>query len=341
MIKILIVGQFENPITPGWFAGGTERAEQLQASTLANIGHDVTLATLPTQYVPHKYSLYFIDPTKNAPQNCAAIADMARSFDLVISHAKRPGTIKHLAVIPNVHHVLHVMPSIFGMVGLGIMEGMYLGYQNGHTVYCVSEYHRAETLNYMHTRKAFKGQWFEIDSRPFPQLVTERRYTIQPNLHRTNPVAIGRMHPEKQLDLARDAGFTIYATQPDPQFPEARTGLSYRVIMSQLARAGVNISTWPSETMGRTPFEAACRGVPSVIHSKKGKHASTEYLPTWAYSVVDSHRVRRPMIVEMIKGAAVPLQIMEDSKRQQLANHMWDRYNPYQHQKDLLKILGL
>ena len=192
----------------------------------------------------------------------------------------------------------------------------------------MSHYGYESTKHYVESRKWFKDRDMTniLQPEPFPLNYTTRHHRIREH-DRKFHVTIGRMHPEKLLDLARDTNCRIYTTEPHPDFPDARANLSYRTIMSALCRAKAYFATLPVESLSITPFEAACRGVPTIAHAKSCSHGCQTYLPDWAVNIADTFRMRRPDSIAMFQYMLNDIGSMPTTERQELADYMWETHN--------------
>lgn len=356
-MKILMIGDGYVPITDTKVFGGAEKVTLDMAYALKNAGHEVIMS-LPSDSelsdfkvlewdTPSK--LVFQDkgekPPRNINQKAKDAIDSALqnySFDLIINHNKQPSVIRHVADknLPKLAYI-HNGPQ-FGLLSVNTNEAYkYFSQHNGYTLgvsgwckrmnnSCVKDC--CDDVNIIQIAK----EKFEAVTPIYPNM-TIGRFINWKNIHwgvwlaaETGGVVAG--YSEKEDDPYYVATIKDKLSEVKHYYNRA----PFKQIMGLLAQTEFFIQTSCMETSGCTQFEAAQRGVPSIVCTKRNKHASYEesYLPEFDgenpfYVEVDTYRKSLSGAVDSIKKAIEENheRMIKMENREYIANYIYNNFN--------------
>lgn len=300
-------------------------------------------------------------PNPQVSQKRAWCKQIVDDYDLFVVHTDSSVFLKELVKLgagPRIISFIHA-PFAGTMWGIGFNSGQGLVRANGGTVVAVSlrckEIWNTWSAN---TKKRLEAGTMKV-SRPdllnlnlvHDKLVTHvvcpqfSKLPVDAPLAKCDgkPAVLSRIAPEKKIHLAFGNGVKFIVREDNADYYEkikdglrqedVRRNYSHARSLDELSQATVLLSTWTDETSGINAFEAAERGVPSILCVDSKAHASAEFLPPWGYMTIPCTKVA---IKEAL--ANLPENWATTEYAENLAHHMrtkWDA-NAYKMRLDHL-----
>ena len=240
---------------------------------------------------------------------CEKIAKM--DFDFIILHSDSTVFAKELCKLglgPKIISFIH-NPFAGSMYGIGFNSGQGRVKASGGMIVAVSQ--RCQQIwNNWHVgmrKRLLSGEmsvtrpdlinldlFFDnfIEDVFIPQLsiLDNRPIELKPTL---TGVVLARIAEEKQIHRVFGYDLSFVCSEDNETYYHKILGKlnkenvylnhSHSDAMQILGRHEFLVSTWANETSGINAFEAAERGLPSILIVDGSTHASEEFLPSWAY----------------------------------------------------------
>lgn len=351
-LNILVIADNYVPLLKDKVMGGAERVLMEQVDVLEKFGHDIIVICPKDSNLNSMWSIdefsknYYLKDGVKPPRNLNqltikaidALTQMDTKPDLIINHHKQASVIKHLATLAGkfkiVSHI-HNAP-IFGMLSVATNNaylelaragGINLGVSgwctrvnNQMTPHCVTD-----TLIMQIARERFQVK------EPTIQSIAISRFVDIKNLHWYASLLKEEKVTGNLVGYVEDQNDKYWnSTLKDlvQNQPFWKSDLNYQQTMDLLASSLVYVQTCHLETSSCTQFEAAQRGVPSIVCTKRNGHGSFEgsFLPELAYLEVDTYRLGWDRISselnKVIEGVPFNLEA-----RQSLADYIYDNFN--------------
>lgn len=375
-MKVLIIGQLDNPHVSGKFYGGVEKSETDLIHALCT-RYEVT-ALLPkdsSEEFPENVDIRFfpLNSRRSFEKRVSKYYETqfeyvkkvaSEGFDVIISNSKRSPMVRKLSSIshPNFINVIHILPSSYGMTGLDLFKAFYESHEAGHKILSVSKY-AAEEINEF----AFKAKWVRenglskaivVSDVSFPIVYCEAPVVVSESIF--NGVAIGRSDDIRKLDFAAELfqnipNSAIFCPQPgsnkEKEYFEKNLSVEnvdvfvekpHHYIMDRLSYSSFLLATSPKETFGISNFEAAQRGIPIVLNTKNFSHSSLEFIEGLPHTfIIDTFRKRRKEILQLMNEKIEDIYDLSLTSRQEIADSIYERYNKEKFLERIQRVIDL
>lgn len=369
-MKICILPPDQKEPVLGHFTSGQERVARDQADILRRLGHDVDYWTVETKtrLGPHHKIMpnvrarsSFANPRGSGQVKAkkAWCEQWFDKYDLFLSHTDSGTVMKELTKLGVAPKIISFIHCNFAGTQWGIHfnSAHAVSRANGGKVVAVSERTKEHWNRWSRNTKGRMKQPHWKFTRPdllhdglvFEEYIKDVflcQYATQtgPVNPGEYPIVLSRIAAAKKPHIA--AGLeAIFLLRSDEKKYRAEIkkrlaaetvliDLPYDECMDILSSASFLISTWTEEASSLAVFEAAERGIPSIVCERGLKAGCREYLPEWAYiCCTDTEKAVHEAV------SKIPDEWFTMEFREKLASYMRSNFSLSAYEERLEKII--